>query len=1172
MNYKHLFFIVPIVLFCGGDDQSLFGQSASPKDQLNYTIEEITLPGGRLGNNVNCIVEGPNGYVWFGSHGGLHRYDGKRFITYKKSATVETGPSTDLSFPYVEWLHWTRDSMLWVATWGNGAYLFDPLTETFQHFPADEEDPTKLSHPQVNVITEDHLGQIWFGTNYGLNKWDDKKGIFEKFYHNPDDPKSLPDSYITSLYIDSKNDVWIGSGFAYFLPNDGGLSKLNDDGRTFTNYVGGDRPDDLFSSSVRGLHEDSNGNFWVGTTKALHKMNRDQGTFERMYPSQNQPYAPGMNQRIDPAVFSILEDLEGGLWIGTIMADGYESHLLRHDPLDQTNMLFPFSASVWNLCQSRDGTLWTAGAGISGKCFQIQKTSSEHKTLIHRRSVWFDSFYQSKLWKKIQIEYDRQVGLGEPYELAYDRIRNALWVKFRLDQRSAYDNHFVLALYDLENKAFQWYEIDVRSISTANNSAIPYDGLTAGMGIDQNGHVWGSLDNDDIGLYQLNPSTSNVKYWFHDSIDNKSLSSNRITSVYVDKKGNIWAGAYQNGVNMISAGSEELKRYPLLELNYANEINNTPLSFAEDSSGNVWTSGAIFIESTPTLLRMNPDLDTFETLLLSEPYNFEILDNIAVSEKTGDIAISLSSGALGFYDQEDWSFYSAASNSFPITPINGLISDQNGGFWAASGGYAAFAWFETPENLIYFETDEGTSGRNGRTAAQGSDGEVYFLNSEGPDLLHKDSFSVEGNINEVNISFVDLYVSGSRVKAGSQSYLERPLSTKKAIRLPYDVDNFGIAFSDMSFEDKAEVYQYRLLPDQDEWTTIEETMISFYRLAVGQYQLQLRPMAGSLSVLQISIAPPWWRTWWAYILYGMTLVFGGWLVHRYQKEKTIRLERERIKDRELEQAREIEKAYTQLKTTQEQLIHAEKMASLGELTAGIAHEIKNPLNFVNNFSEVNTELIDELADEIKKGHTQEVRELLNDIKSNEQKIQHHGKRADSIVKGMLMHSRNSNDEKVPTDINALADEYLRLAYHGLRAKDKSFNANMTTDFDQTLGQVSINPQDFGRVLLNLITNAFHACMDRQKIAENGYAPEVAVSTKNLEFEIEVKVRDNGNGIPQEVKGKIFQPFFTTKPTGEGTGLGLSMAFDIITKAHGGKLEVESEEGRGSVFIIRIPVS
>ena len=267
---------------------------------------------------------------------------------------------------------------------------------------------------------------------------------------------------------------------------------------------------------------------------------------------------------------------------------------------------------------------------------------------------------------------------------------------------------------------------------------------------------------------------------------------------------------------------------------------------------------------------------------------------------------------------------------------------------------------------------------------------------------------------------------------------------------------------------------------------------------------------------------------------------------------------------------DLEKSLIDLKATQAQLIQSEKMASLGELTAGIAHEIQNPLNFVNNFSEVNEELLIEMKDELDNGNIDEAKTIANSAIENQQKILHHGKRADSIVKGMLQHSRSSSGIKEPTDINALADEYLRLAYHGLRAKDKSFNAIMQTDFDETTGIINIIPQDIGRVVLNLITNAFYVVNEKAKQKINGYEPTVLVSTRKEENRVLITVKDNGDGIHEHIKEKIFQPFFTTKPTGHGTGLGLSMSYDIITKSHNGELKVETKEGEGSEFIIVLP--
>jgi two-component system, NtrC family, sensor kinase len=328
--------------------------------------------------------------------------------------------------------------------------------------------------------------------------------------------------------------------------------------------------------------------------------------------------------------------------------------------------------------------------------------------------------------------------------------------------------------------------------------------------------------------------------------------------------------------------------------------------------------------------------------------------------------------------------------------------------------------------------------------------------------------------------------------------------------------------------------------------------------------------------------------------------FGIYIQRQNKKEKAIRLknnlERQILEDKknslehqvaerttELTQQKEaLERTVLELKTTQNQLIQSEKLASLGELTAGIAHEIQNPLNFVNNFSEMSVELAQELNEELDKGLINKdlIKELMSDLIQNQEKISHHGKRASSIVKGMLEHSRTSTGVKELTDINALADEYLRLSYHGLRAKNKGgindrFNADFKTDFDENLPQIGVIPQDFGRVLLNLISNAFYAVSKKElekKESGESFKPMVIVSTKSIKNRLIIKIEDNGTGMSEATKAKIFQPFFTTKPTGEGTGLGLSLAYDIITKGHGGTIDVQSEEGKGTTFTITLLIS
>jgi len=361
-------------------------------------------------------------------------------------------------------------------------------------------------------------------------------------------------------------------------------------------------------------------------------------------------------------------------------------------------------------------------------------------------------------------------------------------------------------------------------------------------------------------------------------------------------------------------------------------------------------------------------------------------------------------------------------------------------------------------------------------------------------------------------------------------------------------------------------------------------------LSPGAYTFKVRAKAftGRISEeagFSFVVLAPWYATWWAYSLYAFFLLALIATIVKWRSQQ-LKSENRRLEEKVELRTSELEKSLNDLKATQAQLIQSEKMASLGELTAGIAHEIQNPLNFVNNFSEVSNELIDEMNEELDKGDIEEARAISIDIKQNLSKINHHGKRADAIVKGMLEHSRKSAGEKVAIDLNALADEYLRLSYHGLRAKDKSFNADFESNLDPNLPKVEVIPQDIGRVLLNLINNAFYAVNERSRKDLPGFQNLeglehfkllVTISTKNLGDRIEISVKDNGPGIPDAIKEKIFQPFFTTKPPGSGTGLGLSLSYDIV-KAHGGELTVESQEydgihsgNTGTVFYILLPI-
>ena len=1165
---------------------SLFSQSVTPAEELEYEIEIIEIPGGQLANNVNCIVQGPNGFVWIGSHGGLHRYDGNEYYTYKNVPSDTIGETTTLSNPYVEHLYWDRYDKLWVCTYGGGLYRYDPMTEEFKHFACVFKDSSTISHPRVLSANEDNKGRLWFGTENGLNLFDRETETFKRYYEDPGNPNSLFDDDIRNIYLDKQGTLWLATGFLWFRQGGGALSKYNPETDDFTNYRISNDGNESTGSAIRGLQEDSKGNFWVGTLAGLRKFDRTSGEFSETVYKEDQPFAPGILERSTNPVYSIMEDSRGGLWIGTIGDLNYPSHITRYDPLTKKSQVLPYSMLAWQMSESSDGTIWVSGAGAGGRMGRLKRKEKTFD-LLKFQDLWM-IFQESSAFKTLGI--NRDYSISSIVNIGFDESSRNLWMSFviyGITKPNLRDAYLVLARssYDTPEKFdfFPLLDLDIsRDASLTGNSW-----SSVGLEIDEYGSIWTTLTSENVGIVGFNPETKEMTHIAHNPDDSTSLSSNFITQILLDSRGELWATSFNEGLNRVNLKTGEIQNYRFIDYRSFDQ-NEFPITLLEDLDGKIWAAGQYTDQQDrPFIAVIDPYQGTSEKVYIPAT-GFISIPTITQSRVTGEIVFSMWGRGLGICDPKtrDIEIYNPSLEDFTLSGIASIVPDKEGNFWISSSNNGNFLKMDSTHSFQLIRGSfPGTATFSRRTTTI-DDEKLIYLCGPGYYEIDPDEISGEQSTAPLPTRFIDLYVFGNKIIPGTNKILPTPLGELDQITLPNRAESFGITFSNFNFKNENIEYQYRLYPYEQNWKiTRGDARVDYHRLPSGTYTLEVSPIQYSSNStiekaeLTITVLPPMWRSWWALLLYFIALVLGGWLVHRYQKEKTIRQERERIKDRELAQAKEIEKAYKELQNTQKQLIHAEKMASLGELTAGIAHEIKNPLNFVNNFAEVNSELLAELKEEIKAGNYDEVAEIATDLEQNELKIQHHGKRADSIVKGMLMHSRNSSDEKVATDINALADEYLRLAYHGLRAKDKSFNATMKTEFDPKVKAVDVIPQDFGRVLLNLITNAFHACTERSRSASsekrlthsnNGYSPTVTVQTNKTDHDIEIQVSDNGNGIPESIKDKIFQPFFTTKASGEGTGLGLSISYDIITKGHDGELAVASEEGVGTTFTIKIP--
>ncbi|MGB5370965.1 MAG: ATP-binding protein, partial [Flavobacteriaceae bacterium] len=669
----------------------------------------------------------------------------------------------------------------------------------------------------------------------------------------------------------------------------------------------------------------------------------------------------------------------------------------------------------------------------------------------------------------------------------------------------------------------------------------------------------------NVGLNKFDPFSGKFKRYLPDPDDPAAISSPVVNVINEDSNFNLWIGTGTGGLNLLDQKTGEFRQFKHNPRDQNSLSGDNVSTILEDKKGALWIG---VVDNGSGVNQFKPFTQTFKRYMQGLTVTNLLIDD-------NDVLWAGTSNGLYKYDPDTDQFENA-NITFNITEV---INDTDNNLWLYNSNGILRYDQQTGNTMLYGEKN-GVQGILEITQYappyRKTDGTIFFGGFLGgyyafsPDKLW---VSRDTSL----LYFTDFRIQGASAFAGTMNFFGESMVGGKEITLEHNQNVFSLQFTAIDYRNSQDNPLYYMLENYDpDWLQADaENPVNYFKVPPGEYVFKIKAANSSSGIwseksIRLVIHPPWWTTWWAYLIYGLLFVGAVLVTHRFQKARVIRKERERIKDKELAQAKEIEKAYSELKTTQAQLIQSEKMASLGELTAGIAHEIQNPLNFVNNFSEVNKELLVELEEEIQKGNYDEVQALAKDVIDNEEKIIFHGKRADAIVKGMLQHSRSSSGVREPTDINVLADEYLRLAYHGLRAKDKSFNAKLETDFDTSIKKINIVAQDVGRVILNLITNAFYVVKQKKEQQKENYEPTVSVRTKKNKDTISISVKDNGNGIPKAIKEKIFQPFFTTKPSGEGTGLGLSLSYDIV-KSHGGELKVETKEGEGTEFTIILPI-
>lgn len=1057
-----------------------------------------------------------------------------------------------------------RMGNIWIATQG-GLVLYNGYD--YKRFHPDQNDSTTMGSLLTYKLHEDQNGHIWIGSLYSIFEYNPDTRSFKKHpFRILTDFPEYSQPIISSITPDGQGRIYFGISsnlgieathtLIYFDTKENELKRF-------------EYPDSIHLNNITRLTSDPKGNIWMISHNGLFKIDTQHSLHHLSLPGD-------LKHNRDEYLNGIMADEDGTIWMTNTRAQ-----LIAFDPqrghtekwsmdglfeeeitsVYQIDMVMDGSQNIW--LGSQQGLIFFDREKSSFEAFTAEVQNDYLRASL--TGLQFDSF--DNLWLGTRsnglLKYnDRAIFKSFIYKSGSESSITAGWV----DKIIELSNGNVL----ISTSGGTGEEgLNILDLEAGTYVAIPYSDILTNVNY---GRIIGEVDADKILMY------FNGSYKQYDAIQNsiepinlgERLDSIHIYSIYLDSRGNLWF-CTTDGVFSKEKKSGKLRHYDLIS---GEEDDNSYFEVAGAFESKI---NGLWLLSNNGLFLYDYDLDKVERHGLDPEKGGVLISqdiNSFYEDENGIAWVGTWEGGLSRYNPKSGEIKTYTLNDgLPSMSIQGILGDEiSHTLWLSTFNGISRLDIENDQFINFTLTD----GIQGLLYADGSqfetsDGIFVFGGSNGVTYFQPDD--VKQNSLPPKVFVTDF-------KIGNQSvYHQNALAFDQTddIELQYGQNNISILYTGIQHDNPSKNKFAYMLENYDEaWREVGSIRSAYYyNLPPGDYTFRVKACNSNgvwtdkASALNIRVNSPWWKTIWAYIAYGFFLILMVIIIDRIQKNRLMAKERRQAKEKELEHAKEIEKAYHKLKDTQQQLIHAEKMASLGELTAGIAHEIQNPLNFVNNFSDVNLELIEELHDEIRNGDLEEASSLVEDIEGNEKKIIHHGKRADAIVKGMLLHSRGSSHTKELTDINSLADEYLRLSFHGLRAKDKTFNADFKADLDDSLPKIKVLPQDIGRVLLNLINNAFHAVSEKKGQNIQGYKPAVTVSTKNEADHIEIRVIDNGNGIPAEVMDKIFQPFFTTKSTGEGTGLGLSLSYDIITKGHEGELKVETREGEGAEFIIRL---
>lgn len=1088
---------------------------------------------GLLGNKVFALATDPFGSMWISTDRGLTKYDGAEFITYNFFGRSENG-----SVEIIPKLIFDPEGRLIISAMVTGIYRLDITLGLVEHF--------ETGKGYIRMEFDDQ-GKLW-GTNGGLYLLN-----LENRHISEIDLQS--DENVTATFgikKDSKGNLWIG------------LAKrigIMDPSQKSIRFLGEGEGIDL--QTAHDFTEDPKGTMWISAfSPGSYSVNLKNYKIQHFGPEQ------GFFGR----TADVLLDEKKRLWMisdDTVRILDQETWLMKKVVTRAVTRDFNFPSSS---LVGQDGSIWLGTDKVGILLLNPKGMLSDYFTVengLESNDVWgINEDPKGRIW----LANYRGVNIYDPkqerlYLLQFPggQLINNFRQIYRMDEGLFFIGMARgFAFIDLKSSTATFYDtpasLGITTIFTGEKS--------------NDGKIWMGSGG---GIFVFDPQENSLK----NLNTSNGLSSDIAFVIKKDQKGQMWI-CTDSGVHVFDPKGET---YTTLKKSNGLMTDYNSMLF-ETSEGEIIFGGdlgfSIYNQDKKTITHISGNSG------LNPPSLYDMNESkgrIHVGSENGIIVVDRPAAeALN----QTWRFSNyGKSSGIPYNDHNQATS-----FVSSTGQ----VWWGASPILVVNHQDPWV------------DDAAPIVNIKGMNIMDQNPVFIKPEFYRTHLQQGDTLWQSDLSKGWTKESLPTDssyLAQNKirwdsispgfhlpiGLKLPYNQNSFNFTFVNQAAQGRDKiVYRYVLEGEDEEWSPVSSKPASriYYNLLPGDYTFKVvtrgfNEVWSQPETLNFTILPPWWQTWWAYFLFA-TLFSGLTYTIVYVRSQFLKKENRILEEKVSHRTEQLKKSIDDLKATQSQLIQSEKMASLGELTAGIAHEIQNPLNFVNNFAEVSGELIDEMKEELQNGNMEAVVEISDDLQENLKKINHHGKRADSIVKGMLEHSRGSTTDKKPTDINALADEFLRLSYHGLRAKDKSFKADFETDFDPNLPEVNVVPQDLGRVILNLINNAFYACSEQgrnissDQITRNEsikYQPKITVTTKKVGLQdnhggIEICIKDNGGGIPKEIKDKIFQPFFTTKPTGSGTGLGLSLSYDII-KSHGGDLRVKSTPGEGTEMIIFLPL-